>query len=69
VIFQVPDHHLPQRRVIINDDDMTDIREHELISQFFSPLAVLSQFEFQPAIICHFPAVMSEPDYPYADRT
>jgi hypothetical protein len=39
VIFQVPDHHLPQRRVIINDDDMTDIREHELISQFFSSLS------------------------------
>jgi hypothetical protein len=30
---------LSQRRVIINDDDMTDIREHELISQFFSSLS------------------------------
>jgi hypothetical protein len=38
VIFQVSDHHLPQRRVIINDNDMTDIREHESISQFFSSL-------------------------------
>jgi hypothetical protein len=42
VIFQVADNHLPQRRVIINDDDMTDIREHELISQFFSLSGVVS---------------------------
>jgi len=35
VIFQISDHHLPQRGIIINDNDIAAIREHELISQFF----------------------------------
>jgi len=39
VIFQVFDHHLPQRGVIVDDNDMAAIREHELIFQFFSPLS------------------------------
>jgi hypothetical protein len=30
VLFQEPDHHLPQRRVIINDNDVANICEHNL---------------------------------------
>jgi hypothetical protein len=35
VILQIPDHHLPQRGVVINDNDMAEIRKHEIISQLF----------------------------------
>ena len=39
VVFQKFDHHLSQRWVIINDNDMSAIREHELISQLFWSLS------------------------------
>jgi hypothetical protein len=42
VIFQIPGHHLAQRRVIVNDNDMAAIREHELNSQFSSLSGVVS---------------------------
>src|SRR5690242_3794878 len=41
VVLKVHDHHLPQREVIINNDDMADIYEHELISQIFSTHGLL----------------------------
>jgi hypothetical protein len=28
VLFQIPDHHLPQRGIVINDNDTTYIRQH-----------------------------------------
>src|ERR1700730_171786 len=36
VIFQIPGHHLSERGVIVNDNNMADFREHGSISQSFS---------------------------------
>jgi hypothetical protein len=33
VIFKVSRHHFPQGRIVINDNDMAGIREHELVFQ------------------------------------
>jgi hypothetical protein len=53
VILQIPDHHLPQRRVIINDNDMANIRKHELISQLFLSLDCVAAIRISTGNICH----------------